>query len=202
MNNYKKCPVGFGIALLLPSVWCWNVCGCFFLMQWYRNSCGFSVFSDYQRLMTVAEGITTLLFPFQWQHVYVPILPASLLHFLDAPVPYLMGLQSKEGTDRSKLELPQEVNWTFKQLILRIVCGAQFQLPEIRNSLLFWFSVNLRIESHRQCLSLYCNVTAYLSTWSRQKQSFCVIIIYYFWSETALRFPIGQSIALGCISPI
>ncbi|MBN3312312.1 DEN5B protein, partial [Atractosteus spatula] len=63
---------------------------------------------DYQRLMTVAEGVTTLLFPFQWQHVYVPILPASLLHFLDAPVPYLMGLQSKEGTDRSKLELPQE----------------------------------------------------------------------------------------------
>ncbi|XP_070848065.1 DENN domain-containing protein 5B isoform X4 [Chaetodon trifascialis] len=68
---------------------------------------------DYQRLMTVAEGITTLLFPFQWQHVYVPILPASLLHFLDAPVPYLMGLQSKEGADRSKLELPQEANLCF-----------------------------------------------------------------------------------------
>ncbi|XP_007896795.1 DENN domain-containing protein 5B isoform X2 [Callorhinchus milii] len=65
---------------------------------------------DYQRLMTVAEGITTLLFPFQWQHVYVPILPASLLHFLDAPVPYLMGLQSKEPNDRSKLELPQEIS--------------------------------------------------------------------------------------------
>uniref|UniRef100_A0A7N6FBV7 DENN/MADD domain containing 5B n=1 Tax=Anabas testudineus TaxID=64144 RepID=A0A7N6FBV7_ANATE len=68
---------------------------------------------DYQRLMTVAEGLTTLLFPFQWQHVYVPILPASLLHFLDAPVPYLMGLQSKEGTDRSKLDLPQEANLCF-----------------------------------------------------------------------------------------
>ncbi|XP_053496921.1 DENN domain-containing protein 5B isoform X5 [Ictalurus furcatus] len=68
---------------------------------------------DYQRLMVVAEGITTLLFPFQWQHVYVPILPASLLHFLDAPVPYIMGLQSKEGTERSKLELPQEANLCF-----------------------------------------------------------------------------------------
>ncbi|XP_068442162.1 DENN domain-containing protein 5B isoform X1 [Clinocottus analis] len=68
---------------------------------------------DYQRLMIAAEGITTLLFPFQWQHVYVPILPASLLHFLDAPVPYLMGLQSKEGADRSKLELPQEANLCF-----------------------------------------------------------------------------------------
>ncbi|XP_030644584.1 DENN domain-containing protein 5B isoform X3 [Chanos chanos] len=68
---------------------------------------------DYQRLMVVAESINTLLFPFQWQHVYVPILPASLLHFLDAPVPYLMGLQSKEDTDRSKLELPQEANLCF-----------------------------------------------------------------------------------------
>uniref|UniRef100_A0A6I8QRB1 DENN/MADD domain containing 5A n=1 Tax=Xenopus tropicalis TaxID=8364 RepID=A0A6I8QRB1_XENTR len=62
----------------------------------------------YQRLMTVAETITGLMFPFQWQHVYVPILPASLLHFLDAPVPYLMGLHSNGLDDRSKLELPQE----------------------------------------------------------------------------------------------
>lgn len=41
--------------------------------------------------MTVAECITTLLFPFSWPHVYVPILPASLHHFLDAPVPFVMG---------------------------------------------------------------------------------------------------------------
>ncbi|XP_066561376.1 DENN domain-containing protein 5B isoform X7 [Amia ocellicauda] len=80
---------------------------------------------DYQRLMTVAEGITALLFPFQWQHVYVPILPASLLHFLDAPVPYLMGLQSKEGTDRSKLELPQEANLCFVDIDNHFV-----ELPE------------------------------------------------------------------------
>jgi len=63
--------------------------------------------------MTVAETITALMFPFQWQHVYVPILPASLLHFLDAPVPYLMGLHSNGLDDRSKLELPQEANLCF-----------------------------------------------------------------------------------------
>ncbi|XP_051996515.1 DENN domain-containing protein 5A-like isoform X1 [Xyrauchen texanus] len=67
----------------------------------------------YQRLMTVAESITNLMFPFQWQHVYVPILPASLLHFLDAPVPYLMGLHSNGQDDRTKLELPQEANLCF-----------------------------------------------------------------------------------------
>ncbi|XP_020644665.2 DENN domain-containing protein 5B isoform X1 [Pogona vitticeps] len=91
---------------------------------------------DYQRLMTVAEGIITLLFPFQWQHVYVPILPASLLHFLDAPVPYLMGLQSKEGTDRSKLELPQEANLCFVDIDNHFIELPE-ELPQFPNRLDF-----------------------------------------------------------------
>jgi len=40
----------------------------------------------------VAECSSILMFPFSWPHVYVPILPASLHHFLDAPVPFVMGL--------------------------------------------------------------------------------------------------------------
>lgn len=64
---------------------------------------------DYHKLMLVAECITMLLFPYTWQHVYVPILPASLHHFLDAPVPYIMGLhQSVE--DRTSLSIPGEAN--------------------------------------------------------------------------------------------
>ncbi|XP_053321243.1 DENN domain-containing protein 5B isoform X1 [Spea bombifrons] len=91
---------------------------------------------DYQRLMTVAEGVTSLLFPFQWQHVYVPILPASLLHFLDAPVPYLMGLQSKEGTDRSKLELPQEANLCFVDIDNHFIELPE-EFPQFPNKLEF-----------------------------------------------------------------
>ncbi|KAI1287335.1 DENN domain-containing protein 5B [Halotydeus destructor] len=49
---------------------------------------------DYFRLMLVAEALTTLLQPFKWQHVYVPILPSKLgLHYLDAPTPYIMGIK-------------------------------------------------------------------------------------------------------------
>ncbi|GIY06237.1 hypothetical protein CEXT_746382 [Caerostris extrusa] len=59
--------------------------------------------------MVVAECIVALLFPFTWQHVYVPILPASLHHFLDAPVPYIMGLcWPKE--ERAQLSIPGEAN--------------------------------------------------------------------------------------------
>lgn len=44
------------------------------------------------RLMLVAECLCTLIFPFRWQLTYVPILPYSQLKFIEAPVPYLMGL--------------------------------------------------------------------------------------------------------------
>eukprot|EP00118_Oscarella_pearsei_P007105 m.33655 g.33655 ORF g.33655 m.33655 type:complete len:1260 (+) comp31862_c0_seq1:95-3874(+) len=47
--------------------------------------------NEYQLLMTTAECMTSLMFPFMWQHVYVPILPKSLYDILDAPVPFVMG---------------------------------------------------------------------------------------------------------------
>ena len=62
--------------------------------------------------MLVAESLTGLVFPFSWQHVYVPILPASLTHFLDAPVPFIMGLH--HGTDgQSLLQLCSQGNMCF-----------------------------------------------------------------------------------------
>lgn len=61
-------------------------------------------FLDYQQLMLVAETLNCLLFPFSWPHVYVPILPTSLEHFLDAPVPFIMGVSRS-----TNLNLPNEV---------------------------------------------------------------------------------------------
>ncbi|XP_065582616.1 DENN domain-containing protein 5B-like isoform X2 [Artemia franciscana] len=48
--------------------------------------------TDCQKLILVSECVTSLLAPFSWPHVYVPVLPASMDHFLDAPVPFVMGL--------------------------------------------------------------------------------------------------------------
>ncbi|KAG8035318.1 hypothetical protein G9C98_006764 [Cotesia typhae] len=64
--------------------------------------------TDFHKLMVVAECITALLFPFSWQHVYVPILPASLHHFLDAPVPFIMGLHAQ--SEGSNLKIASEAN--------------------------------------------------------------------------------------------
>ena len=63
--------------------------------------------------MLVAESVTAILFPFVWQHVYVPILPAALSHFLDAPVPFLMGIYCASEEDKNNLCLPSEVHLYF-----------------------------------------------------------------------------------------
>ncbi|CAL4110696.1 unnamed protein product, partial [Meganyctiphanes norvegica] len=68
------------------------------------------VSSDYEKLMLISESICALLFPFQWLvFPYVPILPAALYHFLDAPVPFIMGLQCTPE-NRDTIQIPCEAN--------------------------------------------------------------------------------------------
>ena len=52
--------------------------------------------SKYYSLLTpVAEALISLLFPFEWQGLYVPVLSfPSMIDLLDAPVPFLIGLSS------------------------------------------------------------------------------------------------------------
>lgn len=54
-----------------------------------------------ERLSLVAQCSTALLWPFAWPHVFVPFLPASQRGFLDAPVPYLMGLRVDSHQDKN-----------------------------------------------------------------------------------------------------
>ena len=65
---------------------------------------------DYHKLMLGANCLAALLFPFSWPHVFVPILPSSQRGFLDAPVPYIMGLRVLPSTNTSKfLSIANEV---------------------------------------------------------------------------------------------
>lgn len=77
--------------------------------------------SDCQNLMLVCESVLALIYPFKFSHVYVPILPPMLENFLDAPVPYMMGLVRRShdmniynrasvcivDIDNGELELPE-----------------------------------------------------------------------------------------------
>ena len=60
---------------------------------------------SYEKLMLCAQSLVALLYPFEWQQVFVPILPSAQLGFLDAPVPFIMGIRVDPELDQ-RLEFP------------------------------------------------------------------------------------------------
>ncbi|KAJ7969656.1 Denn domain and wd repeat-containing protein scd1 [Quillaja saponaria] len=59
--------------------------------------------NKYSLLTLVSEAICHLIYPFRWQHVYIPLLFFSGVDYIDAPTPYMMGLHS--GVDTSTLTM-------------------------------------------------------------------------------------------------
>ncbi|KAJ0977957.1 hypothetical protein J5N97_013431 [Dioscorea zingiberensis] len=59
--------------------------------------------NKYTLLTLVSEAICHLIYPFRWQHVYIPLLFFSGVDYIDAPTPYMMGLHS--GVDTSGLAM-------------------------------------------------------------------------------------------------
>lgn len=45
-------------------------------------------------LTVVSETLLSLMYPFVWQHVLIPLLPKSLIDFLHAPFPFIIGMHA------------------------------------------------------------------------------------------------------------
>ena len=45
------------------------------------------------RLSSAVLACVDMLFPFKWQHVYIPFLPASRVGYLNAPMPFVIGVK-------------------------------------------------------------------------------------------------------------
>jgi hypothetical protein len=62
--------------------------------------------------------MATLLRPFVWQGVFIPILPAGLIEVIESPVPYLVGVQRLEGERLRTVGECLVVNCNTKSLLL------------------------------------------------------------------------------------
>eukprot|EP00924_Labyrinthula_sp_SR-Ha-C_P001865 snap_masked-scaffold_30-processed-gene-1.16-mRNA-1 protein AED:0.46 eAED:0.46 QI:0/-1/0/1/-1/1/1/0/802 len=51
------------------------------------------VSSDMSKLAIIGDALLSLIYPFKWQHIFIPYLPKYLYDLLDAPVPFLLGVQ-------------------------------------------------------------------------------------------------------------
>ncbi|KAB2003659.1 hypothetical protein ES319_D11G147000v1 [Gossypium barbadense] len=61
-------------------------------------------------LSAVVLSIVPLIRPFQWQSLFLPVLPMRMLDFLDAPVPFLVGVQHKPNELKMKTSNLVQVN--------------------------------------------------------------------------------------------
>ena len=59
--------------------------------------------SSYMRLNEACHALISLMYPFRYSHVYIPILPASLVEVLSTPTPFIMGVHSSLRSEVSEL---------------------------------------------------------------------------------------------------
>ncbi|KAK9201413.1 hypothetical protein WN944_016615 [Citrus x changshan-huyou] len=61
-------------------------------------------------LSAVVLSLIPMIRPFQWQSLLLPILPAKMLDFLEAPVPFIAGIQTKPADLKIKTSNLVQVN--------------------------------------------------------------------------------------------
>ncbi|KAG2661957.1 hypothetical protein PVAP13_1KG112153 [Panicum virgatum] len=66
-----------------------SICGCLRL--------------EHGMLSASVLSIIPLIRPYQWQSLLIPVLPIDMMDFLDAPVPYIVGVQNKASDVLSRL---------------------------------------------------------------------------------------------------
>ncbi|KAF3775677.1 DENN domain-containing protein 5B [Nymphaea thermarum] len=76
-------------------------------------------------------SIIPLIRPYQWQSLLMPVLPDDMLDFLDAPVPYIVGVKSKTPEVQTKLGNSIVIDLDKNQ----VKCPTMPQLPQQKDLL-------------------------------------------------------------------
>ncbi|NXH13056.1 DEN2C protein, partial [Bucco capensis] len=81
-----------------------------------------------RRVIFVADNLSTLskcghaavatLYPFTWQHTYIPVLPASMIDIVCSPTPFLIGILS--------CSLPQLWDLPIEEVLIVDLCADKF----------------------------------------------------------------------------
>uniref|UniRef100_A0A1I8HMA5 UDENN domain-containing protein n=1 Tax=Macrostomum lignano TaxID=282301 RepID=A0A1I8HMA5_9PLAT len=81
---------GSSVTLLFRQL---GIHNCILLVTALLTGCRVALFSySYARLTSACRALTALLYPFNYEHTLVPILPKPLLEYVNATVPFLYGI--------------------------------------------------------------------------------------------------------------
>lgn len=61
----------------------------------------------YSTLSQCCHAAVALLYPFVWQHTYIPVLPPAMLDIVCTPTPFIVGLLSSSLSQLTELPLEE-----------------------------------------------------------------------------------------------
>ena len=64
---------------------------------------------DLSALSAAVHAAAAMLYPLTWQHIFLPVLPASLLDYLAAPMPFLVGVPAALAPAMRRLPMEETV---------------------------------------------------------------------------------------------
>jgi hypothetical protein len=64
---------------------------------------------DIDTVSSAVHAVTAMLSPFQWQHLFLPILPSSLLAYTSSPFPFIIGIRRYQFTEQLQRALSEVV---------------------------------------------------------------------------------------------
>eukprot|EP00727_Mastigamoeba_balamuthi_P010830 m51a1_g637 hypothetical protein (973) ;mRNA; f:160030-163580 len=67
------------------------------------------VSSDLSMLTRCVHAAARMVWPFSWQHVFLPVVSVEVLSYVDAPMPFLMGLQRHHYTEATRRSLSEAI---------------------------------------------------------------------------------------------
>ncbi|KAJ8257201.1 hypothetical protein GJAV_G00183010 [Gymnothorax javanicus] len=93
-------------------------------------------------LSQVINAVAALLYPFTWQHTFIPIVPEILIDVVMAPTPYLLGVQKRlleyvtDQTDTSDLLVVDLSDGVKKTFVISIGDEKDILPPKCRDEIL------------------------------------------------------------------
>lgn len=99
-NQLPQCDVNF--SLLFRRLSADNILALFAALLCERRILFVSAHIEY--LTPCAELACSLIFPFFWQHIYIPVLSKTLIDYVCAPMPFIMGVEEASLPDQLLLE--------------------------------------------------------------------------------------------------
>jgi len=84
---------------------------------------------DLYRLSACVQALNTLLYPMHWQHIFIPVLPSDLLAYLQAPMPFMIGVPEPTFKKLKISELHEAVIFFADENIIRTSYDDVKDLP-------------------------------------------------------------------------